>query len=617
MCGIVAIVAPDCSGHAREKELISARDKMHHRGPDDSGIYIGPGIGLAHRRLSIVDVSGGHQPMANENNSIWIVFNGEIYNHLDLKNELVAKGHVYKTKCDTETVLHLYEEEGIDCVRRLDGMFAFAIWDDKRKHLYAVRDRLGIKPLYYYKSNEIFVLASEIKSLLEFTGVPREINYGRIEEYFTFKYVAGEETLFKDIYSLVPGHYLAYDKKNLIIRKYWDIEEIDRGNDTLETMSSMVKDYDRLMHQSISRRLMSDVPLGAFNSGGLDSSLITAITSDKIDANVNSFSIGFEETEYDESDFAQMVSEKYHTNHHLCMVNNKLFSDNLEKCIWLHDEPLNHANSVTIYLLSKLAKESVTVVLTGEGADEIFGGYPRYFILKYLQKYSKLPKLFQFSIKHLLRYSKNRKAQKIYGVIDMPLEEAIVYNSTYTSPDQVSGILDEELTRSGFEQRFNIPRQASCGNDLQKLFYYEVKTYLVSILNRADKMSMGASIEARVPMLAHQNVEFCMNIPVTHKLYRNTTKYFLKEYARPYLPEEIIYRKKSGFGVPLADWFRDSKGMGRYIDLLKGGFLKDSDIFNESSVNTIIEQHLRKENDHSELLWELVNFQLWKQIYFG
>lgn len=617
MCGIVAIVTPGCSGHVREKELINARDKMHHRGPDDSGIYIGPGIGLAHRRLSIIDISGGHQPMSNEDNSIWIVFNGEIYNHLDMRNELVAKGHVYKTECDTETIVHLYEEEGINCVSRLDGMFAFAIWDEKKKLLYAVRDRLGIKPVYYYESNKIFVLASEIKSLLEFTGVSKEINYGRIEEYFTFKYLAGEETLFKNIYSLLPGHYLVYDKKNLIIQKYWDIEETDMGNDTPKTMNSMIKSYNKLMHQSINRRLMSDVPLGTFNSGGLDSSLVTAITSDKIDANVNSFSIGFEEREYDESDYAQTVSEKYHTNHHLCMVNNKLFSDNLEKCIWLHDEPLNHANSVTIYLLSKLAKESVTVVLTGEGADEIFGGYPRYFIIKYLQKYYKLPKLFRTSIKHLLRHSKNRKAQKIYSVIDMPLEKAIVFNSTYANPDLVSGFLDKELTGSGFEQRFNILNQASCRNDLQKLFYYEIKTYLVSILNRADKMSMGASVEARVPMLAHQNVEFCMNIPVTHKLYRNTTKYFLKEYARPYLPEEIIYRKKSGFGVPLADWFRDSKGMGRYIDLLKGDSLKNSDILCGNSVNTIVEQHLRKEMDHSELLWELVNFQLWRQIYFG
>lgn len=615
MCGIVGVIYPN-GRPVDQRELISARDTLVHRGPDAYGLYVDKNIGLGHRRLSIVDVAGGHQPLSNEDGSIWITFNGEIYNFRALRESLIDRGHTFKTNSDTETIVHLYEERGLNCLDDLDGMFAFAIWDKNRNRLFAARDRLGEKPFYYYHSPEIFAFASEIKALFEFRGVVKEVNLTGLEEYFTFKYLAGERTLFQDILTLPPGHFLVYEDNEKSIKKYWDLQNgpmlSDGGN-----ISDLVSAFDDLFLKSVQERLMSEVPLGTFNSGGIDSSLITAITSGKVNSRVNSFSVGFEDPAYDESIYANLVSEKYNTVHHSLCVTNEMFSDNLPKAIWLNDEPLNHANSVSIFLLSQLTKKYVTVVLTGEGADELFGGYPRYFILKYYAKLLKAPKPLRVAIQQALSLVGGRKAEKIRDVVGLSFDEALMYNSVYARPNSASSFLRNDLTTGHFEQRINYLKEMPFSDDLQRIFHYEVKTYLVSILNRADKMTMGASVEGRVPFLDHRCVEFCFKIPLEYRLHKHETKYVLKKYSQRYLPQSIIHRKKSGFGTPVSKWLTDRKGLGRYLDLLRDVDSKDQNLFNQHSINRMVSEHLRGECDYGETLWELINFKLWRSMFWS
>lgn len=612
MCGIIGVINKD-GLRVEEKELVQARDKMIHRGPDGAGVFVDKHVGLAHRRLSIIDVSGGSQPLSNEDGSIWITFNGEIYNYLQLREKLISKGHTFKTNSDTETIVHLYEEAGVDCVLELDGMFSFAIWDKNNHRLFAARDRLGEKPFYYFESKATFAFASEIKALLEFSHVTKTLNPHGIEEYLTFKYLAGENTLFKDIYSLPPGHTLVLHNNYKTIKKYWDLpnEAIDdrRNIDDLESA------YDSLLHQSVEGRLMSEVPLGTFNSGGIDSSLITAIASMKMNSRVNSFSIAFDERDYDESAYAELISRRYHTIHHPLKITNREFAEALPKAIWLNDEPLNHPNSVMIYLLSKLTKQFVTVVLTGEGADELFGGYPRYFILKYLRKYLNAPKSLQWTVRKMMQCLDGRRVRKVKDIIGLSFNDAVMSNSVYVNHLRVGAVLNENLLNGRFDQRLAYLTEPPFTQDLQRLFYFEIKTYLVSILNRADKMTMGASVEARPPFLDHRCVEFSFGIPLNHRLHGSTTKYFLKTYAKQYLPPTVIRRRKSGFGVPLGAWLRDRKGLGGYLDLIRGDEFRSSGLFNVDSIDRLIQQHMAGRDDHGEILWELINLQLWKQMY--
>jgi asparagine synthase (glutamine-hydrolysing) len=493
-------------------------------------------------------------------------------------------------------------------------MFAFAIWDKYNHRLFAARDRLGEKPFYYFQSREVLVFASEIKALFEFSQVTKAINLNGIEEYFTFKYLAGENTLFKDIYSLPPGHSLVFQNNQKTIKKYWDLSE--ESIDGPRSIKDLESAYNNLLHQSVEERLMSEVPLGTFNSGGIDSSLITAITSSKTKSRVNSFTIGFDESDYDESPYAEMISQKYNTIHHSLKITNREFAENLPKAIWLNDEPLNHPNAVMIYLLSQLTKKSVTVALTGEGADELFGGYPRYFILKYFHQYLKAPKSVQWVMRQIIRFLDGRRVRKIRDIIDLSFNDAVMHNSVYLNPSIVHSVLNEDLLTGKFDQRLAYLTEPPFTQDLQRLFYFEIKTYLVSILNRADKMTMGASIEARPPFLDHRCVEFCFKIPLNYRLHGWETKFFLKRFSRKYLPPEIINRKKSGFGVPLEAWLRDTKGLGRYLDLLKSDDFRNSGLFNYHSIDILIKHHLAGKENHSEILWELINFQLWKQIYF-
>ena len=616
MCGIAGIV--HFNNTVARDQALRMRDIMSHRGPDDSGIYVWENVCLVHRRLSIIDISGGRQPMCNEDGTIWITFNGEIYNYRELTKDLEEKGHVFRTKSDTEVILHLYEEDGIECVKKFNGMFAFAIWDESRRRLFVARDRLGVKPLYYCLTKEAFLFASEIKAILESKAIRAECNKERIQEYLLFRFVAGEETLFKKIFNLLPGHVLVLEGNNLKITQYWTLNGgplPDRVH-----LDEYVENLSDLLSDSIRLRLRSDVPLGTFCSGGVDSSLVTALAASSCNPSLNTFCVGFNEKEFDERSIARLVSRQYHTNHHELVIRNHQFAEALPRVIWFNDEPLNHPNSIPLFLISQYARNFVTVILTGEGADELLGGYPRYFIPLVALRYRNLPVAVRTLIIYFLQSYNDPRAKKLREALCLPMHEVAISNSSVADKYLVKKVLANDIGENSFCRVFDWEEGGRNKTDLfedffERFFLLELNTYLVSILNRQDKTTMAAGIESRVPFLDYRLVEFCFSISYRLKLKGSRSKYLLKKLAEKYLPHEVVYRKKSGFGVPISSWLRDPKGMGRYLDLLHSSRFKQRGYFHQYHVDRIISDHLAGKEDHSELLWALLNLELWHQLF--
>jgi len=614
MCGICGIINTDSENTVAPEILVKMNDVMTHRGPDDEGTYINNNVGLGFRRLSIIDLAGGHQPMANEDDSIWIVFNGEIYNHTDLRKELISKGHIYKTQSDTETIIHLFEEEDINCFSRLNGMFSCAIWDNNRKRLVIARDRLGIKPLYFTASPDFIIFASEIKAILENHHISREFNKEVLEEFITFRFVAGENTCFKGIRNLLPGHILIWENGDFQINKFWDVtpspplESIDEA--------TALDQFEELLEDSVKLRLMSDVPLGTMCSGGIDSGLTTAYATEFSNFTLNTFSVGFQEAEYDESRYALQVAQKYQTHHHPLQIDNKTFADSLPKMIWYNDEPLNHPNSIQIFHLSKLAKQIVTVLLTGEGADELFAGYPRYQILKICGRSHWIPGSGRQLLKQIFNITNSRRLEKLGYYFPMSKPELLVFNSAFVKRQLARSILTETYDEP-FAYRFSLLENSRLKNSnlLTHQLYLDMKTYLVSILNRMDKMTMAAKVEGRVPFLDHRMVEWSFKLVDQLKQKGFQSKYIVKKLGEKKLPREIIHRQKSGFGVPLTDWLRDRNGMGRYLELFTEPTFKQRGYFKSSVIDRIVKDHLARKDDYSEILWEIINFELWHREF--
>lgn len=616
MCGICGIVNFDREESVDKNVLIEMKDIMTHRGPDDDGLCVDGNVGLGFRRLSIVDLSYGHQPMCNENGDIWIVFNGEIYNHLDIRKELISRGHIYKTKSDTESIIHLYEEEGVDGFTKLNGMFGIALWDGRRRRLILARDRLGIKPLYYSRSNGSLVFASEIKSILKSRKVEAALNVPGLEEYFIFRFLAGEKTMFENIYNLLPGHVLVFEGGKIETQKFWDLREDAEFGDIDER--DAVSQLGELLEDSVRLRLMSDVPLGTFCSGGVDSSITSAYASQLSDIGLNTFSVGFHETAYDESKYAKIVSDKYGTHHHQLTVDNKTFADSLPKLIWHNDEPLNHANSVQIYHISKLAKEYVTVVLTGEGADELFGGYPRYLIARACRNLTWTPHLFRSVFNILPIPGILRRVRKLGRFLPLSLREGVALNSYFVDWELTGSLLTGEGNlKNVIDSRLSLLGDATLSrkNVMNVLTRLDLKTYLVSILNRQDKMSMAAGLESRVPFLDHRLVEWGLRIPENLKNKGYETKTIVKRLGEKLLPNEVVYRRKSGFGVPVSEWMREKKGMGRYLDLFFEPRFAQRGYLRTDSIQKMAQEHLSGKYDHGEILWELINLELWYRIF--
>ncbi|HEV7744027.1 MAG TPA: asparagine synthase (glutamine-hydrolyzing) [Pyrinomonadaceae bacterium] len=636
MCGINGIALSSNSRRSIDvAELERMRDVLTHRGPDDAGIFVDARvgrIGLGHRRLSIVDVASGHQPMTNEDNTLHIIYNGEIYNHADFRASLEQRGHVYNTHCDTETILHLYEEHGPRCVEHLRGMFAFAIWDQKKCQLFIARDRLGVKPLYYAQSNDgSLYFGSEIKALLETGAIRAEMNYRALPDYLANHAPSGEQTLFSGIKRLLPGHTLTWADGTVQVERYWDIS-FQRDENSKRSDADYIVEWGELFRESVRLRLMADVPLGMFLSGGIDSSAIAAVMSGMVAEPIKTFSVAFAEREANELEYARLVAKTFKTSHHEVVVSPEEFFGALPKLVWHEDEPIAHPSSVALYFVSQLASQHVKVVLTGEGSDELLAGYGRYrkTILN-VQAGDRYQQLAPAAIRNAIRQqiealpSSSRFRQKLMRTFLTlsPDLESIYFDNFAVFPRAMQKVLLSSETRERLGVSAGDPyaamRNAFAETDatslLDRLLYADIKTYLHELLMKQDQMSMAASIESRVPFLDHKLVEFSAALPERMKLRGATTKYVLRESMKGLLPEAILSRPKMGFPVPVGSWFR---GAFRHVvdEYALSERAMSRGIFEPSFVRSLVKRHQEGGEDHSERLWALVNFEIWQRQFF-
>lgn len=628
MCGINGIAFSSRSGRVVSREVLEAmRDVITHRGPDDEGIFIDRNVGLGHRRLSIVDVASGHQPMTNEDSSLHITYNGEIYNHADYRESLEANGHVYATHCDTETILHLYEEHGSSCVDYLRGMFAFAIWDQRKRELFIARDRLGVKPLYYVHTDDgSLYFGSEIKTLLEARAVKPEINYAVLSDYLANHAPSGEETLFRGVKRLLPGHVMTWRDGELAIRRYWDV---DFTKEEARDDQTYIKQWSELFRESVRLRLMADVPLGMFLSGGIDSSAIAAVMSGMVSEPIKTFSVAFAEREANELEYARLIAAAYKTNHHEIVVSPEQFFTALPRLVWHEDEPLAHPSSVALYFVSHLASQHVKVVLTGEGSDEMLAGYGRYrrtiWNLALGQRYKKFtPSVARDTIRKQIERMMpggrmRQKLMRTFLVLSPELESIYFDNfAVFPAPMQQHMFTRETMDRiHSIDPYVELRRLLERTKDLSLLdglLYADIKTYLHELLMKQDQMSMATSLESRVPFLDHKLVEFTARMPETMKLRGGTTKYVLRESMKGVLPEKILSRSKMGFPVPIGSWFR-----GPFKSVIDEYVLSERalsrGIFAPDFVRKIVALHQAGE-DHAERLWSLLNFEMWLRRFF-
>ncbi|MBC7984881.1 MAG: asparagine synthase (glutamine-hydrolyzing), partial [Candidatus Obscuribacterales bacterium] len=597
-----------------DARLTAMRDSVVHRGPDDAGNFVAGPIGLGHRRLSIIDLGGGHQPMQTDDGRYVIVYNGEIYNYQELKQELEARGVSFKTSSDTEVILRLHQQIGDAAVSKLNGIFAYAIWDTVAQRLLLVRDRAGIKPLYVSRNARGIAFASEIKALFKSDIVAPRLNEQRLAEYLVFRQVAGNENLFADVEVLPPGHTVEVVRGQLSTPKcYWSARTTPAP--FVGTYQDAVETLDATLNRAVARQLMSEVPLGTFCSGGIDSSLTTAIASRHASQAINTFSVGFDEAGYDESEYARTVAKACGTKHHELRISEHEYAELLPNLIYHHDLPLNFANSVHIYAVSKLARQHVTVVLTGEGADELFGGYPRYYIPRLLQLVSSIPAFLRTPLFALLARAPDNRLRKLAHFAQQPLKDILLFNCTGTDPTLALSTLGNLATMPLEYRESCIKAALDSGDDpVTTLATLDFQTYLVSILNRQDKMSMATSIEARVPFLDNEVIDFARSLPLHFKQTLKHRKRVLKDVALRYLPPEIIHRRKSGFGVPLQPWFAGRGPMSTLLDEAVNADVVTS-LFNKRVIDRLITEHRSARADHSEILWGILNLRLWRQAF--
>jgi asparagine synthase (glutamine-hydrolysing) len=587
---------------------------IRHRGPDEQGVWIGNGVALGMRRLSIIDVAGGHQPIFNEDKSILVVFNGEIYNYQSLKQTLQERGHSFQTQSDTEVIVHAYEEFGDDCPTQLRGMFTFALWDKKRQRLLIARDRFGKKPLNYYWDGQRLIFGSEIKSLLA-AGIPRAINPIALDEYLVYAYVPTPHTLFRDVQKLPAAHALIYEHGQIKLQRYWDVSFTPTCNDDEATAIERTRD---LLEDAIKVRLMSEVPLGAFLSGGLDSSVVVGLMSQMMEQPVKTFSIGFDEDDFSELPYARKVAHHFGTDHHEFCVRSDLVSV-LPQLVWAYDEPFGDSSMLPTYYVSKLAREHVTVVLTGDGGDEIFGGYDHYE-REYIT--SRIPP----SLRSLLAYASllipdGMRGKKRFGTMRQDLATRCIEilarfpqgtrPALYT-PDHFATIQQHDP----FEGQKRLYRQVSDLDILTRMQYVDTHAYLPDdILVKVDKATMLNSLEARAPLLDHHLVEYVASLQPELRIRDGKLKYLLKQVAKDFLPPEILARPKRGFAVPVKHWFRGD--LTDYAcEILRSPTARQRGIFNPKFIDTLLSTHAQTTLvNHSSAIWTLLCLELWFQTY--
>ncbi len=615
MCGIFSIYYFDKDHQVNQQMVADATNTMIHRGPDDCGFFVLENIGLGHRRLSIIDLSSGHQPMTNEDGNIVIVYNGEIYNYQEIRQGLRSKGHVFRTNCDTEVIVHAYEEWGTDCLHQFNGMFAFTLWDNRSKKLWVVRDRIGIKPLYYYVDKNVFICASEIKAILKTGLVRSELNENVLDAYFSVGYVPGPETMFKKIRKVLPGHFLLVSEEGIQQYEYWDFAEI--YEEEIKEQQARGK-IEALLTDCVRKRLISDVPVGAFLSGGLDSSVVVALMSNLISPEpVNTFTVAYHQG-YSENQYANIVAEQFNTNHHVFYLDPDDFQDSIKTLLNFAEEPIVEPAAIALYHIAKLARENAIVLLSGEGSDEVFAGYYLYNFMAHLEKARRLiPDNIRRLCPRLGTLLPSLKHKKYLDWLKLPLENGYQGTSSYLSPSLKKELYHPDFMSSKshyLEEQFDrYFERVKTRDPLSRMLYVDTKTWLVDdLLVKADKMTMAASIELRVPFLDHRLVETAFALPSRLKLKKTQGKYLVKKIAEKYLPERIIYRKKMGFPVPTNDWFR-GKLIGYVEDVAND--LKKEGWFSGSSLVKLVERHRKGIEDHSRILMMLVVLREWQNQY--
>lgn len=644
MCGIVGIINIKNKTAIKEKQFTLMVDLLSHRGPNDSGIFIDKNVAFGHRRLSILDLSPlGKQPMSNSNSEVWIIYNGEVYNFIEIKKDLEEKGYTFKSSTDTEVILNAYIEYGIKFLNILRGMFSFAIYDKRINKIFIVRDRLGIKPLYYSQFNGKLIFSSEIKSILHYPGFPVKENLTGISSYLSFRYPIYDYTMFDKIKSLLPGNYIEVDlnKSKTTIKEYWNIPIFTEKEDKGENF--YLSELRNLLVESVKYRMISDVPIGAYLSGGLDSSIIVAIMSKISSIPIKTFNIGFTDKEFNEFYYARKVSEMYKTDHYEIILSEDNYIENMLKLIEYKDSPLGVANEPALYMMSKELKKYITVVLSGEGADEIFAGYGRIFRSPYdferialLNQYKKLEEeeiIKKLKININKKYGHNIFKDEVDFFLFLYQYISWKDKSFFFSDDFLLSINKDEDIKLIF---YNYFKKINNLNMYEKFIWIFEKIHLVGLLNRLDITTMATSVEARVPFVDHLLVEFAMSIPIKYKLkwksllhklcasVYNTdqisetydiTKYILRKAFTNDLPKEVINRKKMGFPVPIHKWFGNNfKNFVKEIVLSRKA--KSRGIYNIKNISKFINKsNIAKNHNDALKLWMLLNLEIWFQKY--
>lgn len=604
MCGFVGFI----NKKDKEKSIKKMTKAISHRGPDDENFYIDDFIALGHRRLSIIDLKGGIQPM--EYNDLIIAYNGEVYNFKEIKEDLIKKGHIFKTTCDTEVILHGFDEYGQDIVNNLRGMFAFVIWDKKSKKLFGARDHFGQKPLYYTLMNDTFMFGSEIKSFLYHEDFNKEVNVNALKPYLTFQTSVLEETFFKGVYKLLPGHFFTYDleDKKIDVQKYYQIE----FKPTEENLDKLVKEIDETITKSIDYHVIADVPVGCYLSGGIDSSYVVSyLKPDK------TFSVGFDYKNFNEVPLAKGLSDILKIENVSELINSDDFFDNIDKVQYYSDEPNANLSAVPLYFLSKLASKYVKVVLSGEGADELFGGYTFYKEDDMLLKYRKLPKFIRKTLKVLVTplpsfHGKNFLVKGGSTIEDYYIGNAFVFDNKEANkiltPKYQNDIKFQDITKPYYDEVAGL-------DDVTKMQYLDMHFWLPNdILLKADKMSMANSLELRVPILDKEVFKLSNTISPKYKVSHDTTKYALRKAASKRIPEEWYKRPKKGFPVPIFTWLKEEKYYNLFKDMFNETFAKE--FFDTKLLNKMLDEHYRSKKNNCRKLWNVYVFLMWYKVFF-
>jgi asparagine synthase (glutamine-hydrolysing) len=623
MCGITGIF------EFQRKEEIS-RDVVHrmnetivHRGPDDEGIYVGPGIGLGFRRLSIIDLAGGHQPISNEDGRIWVMLNGEIYNYPELRKDLESRGHRFSTRSDTETIVHLYEEYGEQCFSRLRGMFAVVLWDSRKEKVLLARDRVGKKPLFYFADNRRILFGSELKAILAADSLPRALDHQALSDYFSLGYIPAPKTIYRAVRKVLPGHYLEASASGIRETSYWELSFGNVENRSEEEWCELLRHE---LCEATRVRLMSDVPLGAFLSGGLDSSSVVAIMSHLMKRPVTTCSIGFEEQEYNEANFARQVAQQFHTDHHEEVIRPNAL-EILNKLVWHYDEPFADSSAIPTYYVSQAARRHVTVALGGDGGDESFAGYRRYVFDQWENRLRRfVPQLLRGAVFGPLGqwYPALAWAPRIFrakatlqSLSRSPLEG--YFNSiSIFRPQEKTRLFTGDFHRmlAGYDSmdvlRYHYDR-AGTNDLLSRIQYVDIKTYLPDdILVKVDRASMAVSLEVRAPLVDHRLMELAAAIPSALKLNGRTGKMIFKKMMSSTLSDDVLHRSKQGFAVPLDRWFRAELRDMAHDAIF---FSADDGLLDRRFLKKIWDQHQQRRCDRSAHLWTVLMFQKWKETF--